>query len=107
MVPGSALVFANPDGTPYNPDAVGRRFGRRGPAAGLPRLRFHDLRHTSATLLLESGVDVKTVAERLGDRVETVLETYAHVTSKARTQAASWLAAVLEVPHGAGLSDQM
>jgi hypothetical protein len=47
------------------------------------------------------------VAERLGDRVETVLETYAHVTSKARTQAASQLAAVLDAPRLARLSDQM
>lgn len=49
------------------------------------RIHFHDLRHTHATLLLESGESIKYVAERLGDREETVLEAYAHVTPRMRT----------------------
>ena len=43
-------------------------------------IRFHDLRYTHAMLLLESGESVKYVAERLGDREDTAVETYAYVT---------------------------
>ena len=51
--------------------------------AGLPELRFHDLRHTFATLALQSGVDVKTVSGMLGHfSAGFTLDTYAHVTSE-------------------------
>jgi integrase len=85
------LVFCRPDGSREDPDVVGRRFGRR--VAGvkeLPAIGIHGLRHTHATLLLEEGVDVKTVSERLGhDTVQTTLELYAHVTPKMRANAAA------------------
>jgi integrase len=56
----------------------------------LPAIGLHGLRHTRATLLLEEGVDVKTVSERLGhDTVQTTLELYAHVTRKMRANAAA------------------
>lgn len=58
--------------------------------ATLPAIGLHGLRHTHATLLLEEGVDVKTVSERLGhDSVQTTLELYAHVTPKMRANAAA------------------
>jgi integrase len=48
--------------------------------AGLPRIRFHDLRHTAATLLLMAGENVKVVSERLGhEDIQITLTTYAHV----------------------------
>lgn len=48
--------------------------------SGLTRIRFHDLRHTHATLLLSQGIDVKTIANRLGhSNISTTLNTYAHV----------------------------
>jgi integrase len=48
--------------------------------AGLPKIRFHDLRHTSATLLLLGGVNVKVVRERLGHaKIQITLDTYSHV----------------------------
>jgi hypothetical protein len=52
-------------------------------------IHFHDMRHTHATLLLEAGESVKYVAERLGDREDTLVETYAHVTPRMRTSAVS------------------
>ena len=55
----------------------------------MPRIHFHDMRHTHATLLLESGESVKYVAERLGDREDTVVETYARVTPRMRSSAVS------------------
>src|SRR3984893_2330088 len=81
------LVFAQADGRPNDPDVVRRRFERRGRDAGILPIRFHDLRHTHATLLLEAGESIKYVAERLGDREDTVLEDYGHVTSPMRSSA--------------------
>lgn len=55
----------------------------------VPAIGLHGLRHTHATLLLEAGVDVKTVSERLGhDSVQTTLELYGHVTLRMRSNAA-------------------
>ncbi|MDQ6636640.1 MAG: site-specific integrase [Candidatus Dormibacteraeota bacterium] len=84
------LLFCKPDGNPYDPDETTRRFERRAAACpGVPRIHFHDMRHTHATLLLESGESVKYVAERLGDRADTLVETYAHVTPRMRSSAVS------------------
>jgi integrase len=85
------LVFCRPGGLPEDPNVIGRRFGRRvRDLASLPAIGLHGLRHTHATLLLEEGVDVKTVSERLGhDSVQTTLELYGHVTPKMRANAAA------------------
>lgn len=49
----------------------------------LPYIKFHDLRHTHATLLLQEGLDVKTISQRLGhSNITTTLNTYAHVVSE-------------------------
>ncbi len=93
------LVFCHPDGSPYDPDVITGRFEHlteRCP--GVPRIRFHDMRHTHATLLLENGETEKYVAERLGDTVEMIHETYGHVTPKMRTAAVQRLADLLTAP---------
>ena len=78
--------FASGHGHRYHRDETTRRFEARAAACpGVLRIHFHDLRHTHATLLLESGESIKYVAERLGDREDTVLETYAHVTPRMRS----------------------
>jgi hypothetical protein len=59
------------------------------------------MRHTHATLLLENGESVKYVAERLGDREDTVVETYAHVTPKMRSSAVSKVQDFFEPDAGA------
>lgn len=84
------LVFARADGSPHDPNEIGRRFVRRvRELATVPVIALHGLRHTHATLLLEDGVDVKTVSERLGhDSIQTTLELYGHVTPRMRTNAA-------------------
>lgn len=57
--------------------------------------RISERRHTAATVLLSSGLDVVTVAEQLGDRPATVMATYAHVQPASRQLAADILAAQL------------
>jgi len=92
------LVFCHPDGSPLDPNVIGRRFSRRRLAAGsLPAIGLHGLRHTHATLLLEDGVDVETVSERLGhDSIQTTLELYGHVTPRMRASAAARFGGLLE-----------
>jgi integrase len=55
-----------------------------------PRVRFHDLRHTAATLMLEQGTHPKVVAERLGHAtVNVTLNVYSHVTATMQREAAA------------------
>lgn len=68
--------------------------------AGLPRIRFHDLRHTAATLLLSKGVHPKVVQERLGHaQIAITLDTYSHVLPSMQREAASKLDDLLGGPH--------
>ncbi|WP_420833950.1 site-specific integrase [Streptomyces antarcticus] len=62
----SGLVFTTPTGRPLDPANLTRRFRRFLGRAGLRRIRFHDLRHSTATLLLEQGVDLVVIKELLG-----------------------------------------
>ena len=58
-------------------------------SAGLPAIRFHDLRHTYATLLLTKNVNLKIVSEMLGHAtIAITLDTYSHVLPNMRDQAA-------------------
>jgi integrase len=75
------LVFTSLRGTPIEPRNVYRQFQVLLENAGLPRRRFHDIRHTAATLLFENGASAKQVQALLGhSRVGTTLDTYTHVT---------------------------
>jgi integrase len=57
--------------------------------AGLPRVRFHDLRHTAATFLLAQGVDARTIMEMLGhSQISLTLDTYSHVLPSLQRDAA-------------------
>lgn len=76
----AGLVFTNPIGGYLHPNGVRRDFLEAAERAGVPRIRFHDLRHTHASLMLQAGVNPKVVAERLGHTsVSFTLDTYAHV----------------------------
>jgi integrase len=63
---GDGLVFVHEDGHPFSPWWVSRHFDQVVQRSGLPRIRFHDLRHSSATLGLASGETLKEVSARLG-----------------------------------------
>jgi integrase len=76
------MVFAQETGEMVNPNATHPMFSRFTQQAGLPKIRFHDLRHTHATILLQMGVNPKIVADRLGHAsVKTTLDVYSHVTA--------------------------
>jgi len=75
----STLIFASDrDGRhPWRPELVTQRWGRFRSGIGLPHVRLHDLRHFVATELLTAGIDLRTVANRLGHaRTSTTLDIY-------------------------------
>ncbi len=83
------LVFPSQVGTPMEPTNMSRRFKDLLKEAGLPSIRVHDLRHTSASLLLLQGVNPKVVCERLGHSdVSTTLRLYSHVLPSLQAEAA-------------------
>jgi integrase len=91
------LVFPNGVGGYLEQDRVVRVFRGICERAGLPRIRVYDLRHTSATLLLSSGVDLKTVSSRLGHTTpELVLSTYGHTLPGAQGEASRRLETLLK-----------
>jgi integrase len=83
------FVFTGHSGQVLHVNVLVTRFKRLIKQAGLPDLRFHDLRHTSATLLLGQGVHPKIVQERLGHAdIAMTLNRYSHVTPDMQRQAA-------------------
>ena len=92
----SDYVFPSSTGGPISPDSVNNMLHRVLKRAGLPSIRFHDLRHTFATLALQNGVDIKTVSGMLGHfSAGFTLDTYAHVTTSAQKEAARTMGNVL------------
>jgi integrase len=90
------VLTLDPSGAmPIKPDTITAGFARAARRAGL-RIRFHDLRHMSASLLIGAGTDVRTVAGRLGHAdASTTLRIYAHAFEARDRQAAEVLGALL------------
>lgn len=87
------LVFSSERGRPLHPMSLSEAFQRRARAAGLPAIRFHDLRHTYASLALAEGVHPKIVSDRLGHSSITVtIDTYSHALPALAEAAASSVA---------------
>ena len=91
-----ALVFTALDGSPLHPGQFSDRFDRLVKAAGVRRIRFHDLRHTYATLSLQARVHPKVVSERLGhSTISVTLDTYSHAVPGLQEEAAEKVAALV------------
>ncbi|PQP33140.1 site-specific integrase [Desulfobacteraceae bacterium SEEP-SAG10] len=84
------LVFPNKAGNPINHNnLVNRHFNPALESAGLPKIRFHDLRHTYASLLIEQGENIKYIQSQLGHSSPTVtLNIYAHLMKPVNQEAA-------------------
>lgn len=91
------LVFADVDGRPLPPYRISDQFRRRlVKRLGIGPLRFHDLRHTAATLMFRAGIHPKVVSERLGhSSIAITLDTYSHVIPSMQRDAADAVDALL------------
>ena len=90
--------------TPFRPDNVTSFFIRVRDAVGAPSVRLHDLRHFTATQLIGAGVDIRTVAERLGHTDPSLtLRVYAHVIEQRDRAAAEIMGQVLNPTKKAAL----
>jgi len=92
----SGLVFTREDGAPLRPGHISEHFGLLVRKAGLPPVRFHDLRHGSATLSLAAGVDIKVVQEMLGHATSAFTrDVYTSVVPEIATAAAEAVTAIV------------
>ena len=95
------LMFPSSIGTPMDPHNLIHRFKQLLEEAGLPNIRFHDLRHTAATLMLKQGVSIKVVQERLGHSdAAMTLNVYSHTIPGMQEEAArkmDEITAVIEI----------
>ena len=88
----SEWIFPSPidDAKPRNPPAVRKRLQLILGRAGCTKVRFHDLRHTFATMALENGMDVKTLSATIGHvSSATTIDIYSHITDTMQRQAAA------------------
>ena len=94
---GLDLVFTDEAGAPIDATKFLRNsFAPLLKAAGLPKMRFHDLRHTAATLLLGRGIHPKIVSEMLGhSQVGITLDLYSHVTPTMQREATAAMDAIV------------
>ena len=91
-------VFIRTTGEPLLPTTVTHGFKKIVRKLGLDRLRFHDLRHTHATVMLLQGVHPKVVQERLGhSKMSTTMDIYSHVVPSMQKEAVKRFAMALEV----------
>lgn len=93
----SGLVFTDESGHRITPQAAYRAFKLVVTELGMPKTRFHDLRHSYAVASLRSGDDVKTVQENLGHATAAfTLDTYGHVTEQMKTESANRMEAFIQ-----------
>lgn len=97
-VAADGLIFCDPDRAPIHPALFSYYFQQRVKAAGVPRIRLHDLRHTHATHALKAGIHPKVVSERLGHAtIAITLDTYSHVLPSLQREAAETVAALISL----------
>lgn len=102
------LIFCWEDGRPLRSDYVRKLLYRTIEQAGLTRFRFHDLRHTYATILRRRGVDIKTIQELMGhSSARVTMDIYGHVLPDDRMNAADQVDAALSAPQVDPLLSQL
>ena len=82
-------IFKNPNGIPYRPDSLTRSFKRALARHGLPQMRYHDLRHSTASILVDKGWDINDIKEWLGHSdISTTANIYAHISHRKKVSLA-------------------
>ena len=91
-----SLVFGTPGGKPLDPSMLSHEFAKAARMAGLERVRFHDLRHTFASLMLLRGAKPKVISEALGhSSVAFTMDVYSHIIDGMQADAMALLDEVL------------
>lgn len=99
---GDALVFQQPDASPLLPNTVSTLWRKAVHDLGLPRVSLHALRHTHASQLIASGMDVLTISRRLGHGSPTItLGVYGHLFANTDDRAAQ----IMEAAFGQALTE--
>ncbi len=95
--PENPYMFPSPvTGGMYYPDTINSLHEKILKGAGLPHVRLHDMRHTAATLMLQNGVDVRTLSAMLGHYdAGFTLRTYTHTTTKQQEEAADMMGSLV------------
>ncbi len=97
----SKLIFCQPDGRPWNPDHVSRRFKRLAAQAGVPIIKLHEARHSAISLMRDAGVEQAIRMREAGHSDTEVADRYTHVLIEAHQAAAEQVAALVRKAGGA------
>jgi len=90
------------DGRSFSPNYISQRFKRILEIHGLPHIRFHELRHTAGSMLMERGMMVMQVAQFLGhEKVATTLDIYGHLSLEGKKETSKVMAEILKFPDDA------
>ena len=82
-------IFKHPNGMPYRPEGLSRSFKRALARHGLPQMRYHDLRHSTASILVDKGWDINSIKEWLGHAdISTTANIYAHISHRRKVSLA-------------------
>ena len=82
-------IFKNANGVPYRPDSLTRSFKRALARHGLPQMRYHDLRHSTASILVDKGWNINDIKEWLGHSdISTTANIYAHISHRRKVSLA-------------------
>ena len=93
-------IFKNANGVPYRPDSLTRSFKRALERHGLPPMRYHDLRHSTASILVDKGWDINDIKEWLGHAdISTTANIYAHISHRRKVSLAQDLDKTLTFEH--------
>jgi len=91
-------VCTGEDGSPFQPHYITMRFKQILVEEKLPIIRFHDLRHTAASMLIERGLTLVQVAKFLGhEKISTTVDTYAHISDQRRKETAETMGNLLTI----------
>lgn len=102
------VVFTQPDGAPLYPQTITASFKRISLELGLPTIGVHGLRHSSATMMISSGLSPKVVSQRLGHAtVAITLDTYSHVLPAHDQAAADFIGRSLDEASRTGRRDSV
>ena len=103
-LPDDALLFADLDGQPWAPNLISMLLGNFARSIGIPEVTFHGLRHTHASLLLATGINIKAISARLGHADIATTMKYTHSVSEEERRVSEQLGKYLSLDLAVGFN---